>query len=89
MKNLTFEDMSSCARTHEHCESGRKRLEVNMAYGECLEQSGAACFTFTSVVQGTDSFDCSATVAACERQRQYALGRPRDFESVSPCGIAH
>lgn len=66
--------MSTCFKTAEQCEFGRKKMtDGGMRYIGCLPQERAACFTFRWKLQSKDSFDCSATLAACERQRAYML----------------
>jgi hypothetical protein len=88
IKSLTIEDMSSCFRTSQQCEVTRQRLvSGGLQYAGCLGQGGAACFTYDSVVNQKDSFDCSATLAACERQRRYGLNQTRDVRNVSACGV--
>ena len=88
IKNAQFENMSTCFRTMEQCKTGRAGMVAGgMQYTGCLPQEGAACFTFYSVVRQTDSFDCAATMAGCERQRRYALGQGSDVRDLSGCGV--
>jgi hypothetical protein len=88
MKSVTYENMSSCFRDANRCLEMRRQLgQSGQSYGPCLSQAKAACFTFHSVLQGIDSFDCSATIQACERQRSYVADKMRqDVTELSDCG---
>ena len=87
IKSATYENMSSCFRTAEQCARGRQIvLDGGQKYGPCLAQARAACFTYRNVLQGLETFDCSATNEACDRQRAYALAHPKDVANVSDCG---
>jgi hypothetical protein len=73
--------------TSEQCDTGRGSLTAAGAhYTTCLPQDAASCFTFHSKLLDRISFDCSATIAACERQRNYALTEARaDVGDVHDC----
>jgi hypothetical protein len=87
IKSLDFEEMSSCFRDESQCTLTHEKLgQSGLRYGPCLGQARAACFTFHNVLQGIDTFDCSATIEACERQRTNAAAKTRDVTGVSDCG---
>jgi hypothetical protein len=87
MKSARFENVSSCARTAQSCGHAREVLQqTGQPYGPCLPQARAACFTFHNALQEIDTFDCSATLEACSRQRAYALAQTKDITNASDCG---
>lgn len=86
IKSLDLENMSTCFKTDEQCEFGREKFTASgLRYSGCLPQERASCFSFRSKLQGKESFDCSATIAGCERQRAHALSMTADVEDVRDC----
>jgi hypothetical protein len=87
IKSLEFENMSTCFKPEDACEVGREKLVAgNLRYTGCLPQTHASCFTFHSKLDDRTSFDCSATIAACERQRKHGIERMTlDVEAVRGC----
>jgi hypothetical protein len=86
IKSADLADMSTCFKTAEQCTLGREKwVAAGMHYSGCLPQKRAACFSYHSKLQALDTFDCSATIAACEKQRAYATNATRDVEDVHDC----
>jgi hypothetical protein len=86
IKSVDVEDMSTCFKTSEQCAWGLQKFAVGgLRYVGCLPQKRAACFSFYAKLQGTDSFDCSATITACQRQRASMLSARADFDDVRAC----
>lgn len=87
IKSMQSEHMSTCVRTRAACDLGRSHfLKSGLTYSPCLAQETAACFTFVDRLEQSESYDCSATIAACERQRAYGLQQKADVSDVSDCG---
>ncbi len=87
IKSADVVEMSTCFKTADQCAFGRSRLVAGgLRYVGCLPQARAACFSYHAKLQASDTFDCSATIAACSRQRAYIMSEGRaDFENVRDC----
>ncbi len=87
IKSANVENMSTCFASSEQCDVGREKLVAAGArYTGCIGQEAASCFTFHSNLMDRTSFDCSATIAACERQRGYAVSEAKtDVRDVGDC----
>ena len=87
IKSISVENMSTCFKSEKQCEVGREKFTTGeLRYAGCVPQDVASCFTYRSRLQSKETFDCSATIAACERQRAYALAEMRsDVEDVHDC----
>ena len=88
IRSLQFDHLSSCFRTMDQCKAGKQRLaRSHMKYSACELQKRAACFTYYDRLKGIKTFDCSATLTACSRQRRYGLQQlKKDVSRVSKCG---
>ncbi len=87
IKSMQSEHVSTCVRTRSACDLGRNRfLKSGLTYTPCLAQATAACFTFVNRLEQSESYDCSATIEACEQQRAYGLKQKADVSDVSDCG---
>ena len=88
IRSLQIDHLSTCFRTKEQCNAGRQRLAgSSMKYSACEFQKKAACFTYYDRLKGLKTFDCSATLTACSRQRRYGMQQlKKDVSRVSKCG---
>jgi hypothetical protein len=87
IKSLDSEHVSTCFRTAEQCEIGRALVvDGGARYTRCTTQSRAACFTYFDILRSEKTFDCSATLGACKRQREHASTEMTDdVRDVSRC----